>query len=608
VVKSQVGAGSKHLRREQELKNAVKVLVFLIGVLLLSCKSSNDTGAKPNILLVMTDDQGWGDIQSHGNEIIRTPNLDRLASDGVRFERFFVSPVCAPTRASLLTGRYFLRTGVHGVTRGWETMRAEEVTMAEILLESGYATGCFGKWHNGAHYPNHPNSQGFEEFFGFCAGHWNNYFDTELEHNGLPVKTNGYITDVLTDAAMQFIDQNKDGPFFCYVPFNAPHSPWQVPDQYLEPYWEKGLDDKAACAYAMVENIDFNMGRLLKKLEELHLSDKTIVLFLTDNGPNSDRFNGGMKGRKGSVHEGGVRVPLFIKWPGQIPQGKSIDKITAHIDILPTLLEMCGISLPQDSFPLDGKSLVPLIMENGFSWPDRKLFSYWANQRVTSDRGAVRTERWRAVKYENWELYDMTTDPSQQQDVAEENPMVVQQLSSSFEQWFEEVAEKGFDPIPTEIGHHYENGLILPAHEALLVSDPGNGIRYQGRAGWANDWITGWNSTESYAYWNVKVIREGSYSLAIQYACHDKNLGSEMELRIGDQFLKFGIDQAAEGQYLPSPDRIERGEVYERIWGILELGKLSLKPGLYELSLRALKIPGENAVELKGIRVRGEPD
>lgn len=202
----------------------------------------------------------------------------------------------------------------------------------------------------------------------------------------------------------------------------------------------------------------------------------------------------------------------------------------------------------------------------------------------------------------------MTTDPSQQQNVAEENPRVVQQLSNSFEQWFEEVTEKGFEPIPTEIGHYYQNGLVLPAHEAFLVSESGNGIRYQGRAGWANDWIAGWNSTTSYPYWNVKVIKEGSYSFTIQYACDDKNLGSEMELRIGDQFSTFRIGQAAEGKYLPSPDRIERGEVYERAWGTLEVGKLSLKPGLYQLSLRALKITGENAVELKGIRVRGEPD
>jgi len=190
--------------------------------------------ARPNILLIMTDDQGWGDIRSHGNDVIETPVLDRLAASGARFERFFVSPVCAPTRASLLTGRYYLRTGVNGVTRGRETMRSEEVTLAEILQQAGYATGCFGKWHNGAHYPYHPNGQEFDEFLGFCAGHWNNYFDTTLDHNGKMGKVKGYISDVLSDAAMAFIERNRERPFFCYLPYNAPHSPWQLPDRYFD--------------------------------------------------------------------------------------------------------------------------------------------------------------------------------------------------------------------------------------------------------------------------------------------------------------------------------------------------------------------------------------
>lgn len=199
--------------------------------------------ARPNILLIMTDDQGWGDIRSHGNPLIDTPVLDHLAEQGTRFDRFFVSPVCAPTRASLLTGRWHLRTGTHGVTRGNETMRSEEVTLAEILRQQGYHTGIFGKWHNGAHYPEHPNGQGFEEFIGFCSGHLNNYFDATLEYNGKPIKSKGYITDVLTDAAIEFIVKNKTQPFFCYLPYNAPHSPFQVPNRYFQKYKNRGLDD-----------------------------------------------------------------------------------------------------------------------------------------------------------------------------------------------------------------------------------------------------------------------------------------------------------------------------------------------------------------------------
>ncbi len=196
---------------------------------------------RPNILLILTDDQGWGDIASHGNERIDTPHLDALAASGARFERFFVSPLCAPTRAALLTGRYSLRSGVHGVTRGHETMRATEVTIAELFRDAGYATGCFGKWHNGRHFPNHPNGQGFDEFFGFCGGHWNNYFDTNLERNGEPVETQGFITDVLTDGAVDFIRRNRERSFLCYVPFNAPHFPPQVPDAVLRQVQSAGL-------------------------------------------------------------------------------------------------------------------------------------------------------------------------------------------------------------------------------------------------------------------------------------------------------------------------------------------------------------------------------
>ena len=217
---------------------------------------------RPNVVLIMTDDQGWGDVRSHGNERIDTPAHDRLASEGARFDRFYVSPVCAPTRASLLSGRYHLRSGVHGVTRAYETMRSEEVTIAEILRSAGYATGCFGKWHNGFHFPYHPNGQGFEEFVGFCGGHWTIYFDTRLEQNGRPIATTGYIAYVLTDVAISFIRTNRDRPFFCYLPYNTPHSPFQVPDRYFDKHKARGLDDTLACVCGMVENIDDNLGRV----------------------------------------------------------------------------------------------------------------------------------------------------------------------------------------------------------------------------------------------------------------------------------------------------------------------------------------------------------
>ena len=365
----------------------------LAALLLILLAAPAFAADRPNVLLILTDDQGWGDVHSHGNERLDTPNLDRLAAQGARFERFFVSPVCAPTRAALLTGRYSLRCGVHGVTRGHETMRSEEVTIAELLRDAGYATGCFGKWHNGAHWPTDPHGQGFDRFAGFAAGHWNNYFDPLLPYpprhaatriepadpDG-PVRTEGYIADIFTDAALRFmgeqqIGEKRDEPWFCYVPFNTPHWPPQVGERLFEKYLARGFGPENAAAYAMVENLDRNVGRLLAALDQWGLAEDTIVLFLTDNGPNGNRFNGGMRGRKGSAHEGGVRVPLFVRWPGRIEPGTTIERNAMHIDLLPTLCELCNVPLPEGR-ELDGESLVPLLTGGAAGWPDRRLFTF----------------------------------------------------------------------------------------------------------------------------------------------------------------------------------------------------------------------------------------
>jgi arylsulfatase A-like enzyme len=397
--------------------------------------------ARPNVLLIMTDDQGWGDLRAHGNEQLDTPTLDKLAAEGAHFERFFVSPLCAPTRASLLTGRYSQRTGALWVTRGYETMRADEVTIAEALKPAGYETGIFGKWHNGAHYPYDPRGQGFDEFFGFCGGHWTNYFDTQLQHNDRMTLTKGYITDVLTDAAIKFIEQNRQRPFFAYVPYNAPHKPLQLPDRYFDKYKRRGLDDNLASIYGMVENIDDNVGRLLRKLDELRLAENTIVVYLHDNGPNGQRFNGGMKGVKGQVHEGGVRSPLFIRWPGQLKAGLNISQIAAHIDLFPTLLDLCGVAAPKN-LQVDGASLAPLLKGKTQQWPDRMIFTYHFPNPDNARRGpgAVRTQQYRLVITDKGaELYDLLADPRQHQEIAAAHPEVVARLRSAYEAWWQDV-------------------------------------------------------------------------------------------------------------------------------------------------------------------------
>ncbi|MGC1273237.1 MAG: sulfatase-like hydrolase/transferase, partial [Planctomycetaceae bacterium] len=559
---------------------------------------------RPNVLLILTDDQGWGDIRSHGNERIDTPHLDRLAADGVRFERFFVDPLCAPTRAALLTGRYSLRTGVHGVTRAHETMRTEEVTIAELLKDAGYTTGCFGKWHNGRHYPNHPNGQGFDEFFGFCGGHWNNYFDTTLERNGEPVATNGFITDVLTDEAIAFVRRNRKRPFFCFVPFNTPHFPPQVPDGHFDKYVARGCDDKTATVYGMVENVDENVGRLLATLDELSLDERTIVLFLTDNGPNTDRDNGGMKGRKGSVHEGGVRVPLFVRWTGTIAAGTTIEPIAHHADLLPTLCELCGISLPEN-VTLDGRSLAPLLEDSEAAWPDRTLFTFKDTKPVPDGRqGAVRTPSYRAVRERgDWQLYDILHDPQQSQNVAKEHPRLVEELATAFDAKWREVAAAGFAPVPVPIGHPQRPSAVLPGHEALLHPAQGEGISYHGRAGWANDWIDNWTGAASYPAWPVEVTTAGRYEIVLRYCCPAENVGSMIRVEIGDATVRSTFTKAHAPPPITGPDRFPRPEVPEKEWKRLSLGTVALDEGRAELTLRTERITGGRMPQIKAVEV-----
>jgi len=560
---------------------------------------------QPNVILIMTDDQGWGDVHSHGNDRIDTPVLDKLAADGARFERFFVSPVCAPTRASLLTGRYYLRTGTHGVTRGYENMRGEEVTVAEALRQAGYATGCFGKWHNGAHWPYHPNGQGFDEFVGFCGGHWNNYFDTTLEHNGKAFKTKGYIADVLTDAAVEFIEERRKGAFFCYVPYNTPHSPFQVPDKYFDKYKGRGLDDKLACIYGMGENLDDNIGRILRRLDELKLSGDTIVLFLTDNGPNSDRYNGDMKGRKGSVHEGGVRVPLLVRWPGHIEPGRNVTQIAAHIDIFATVLELCGVAMPK-TLPQDGRSLVPLLKGQGADWPDRMLFTFKCPGGRTAElTGAARTQRWRAVQgRKQWELYDMMRDPGQKNNVAKKHANILKKLSNAYEVAARDVTKAGFEPLAIHIGHPEWPVVTMSGHEAFLHAPLGGGISYKGRSGWANDYVTNWISTDAYPYWEVEVVQTGRFEVTLMYVCAKEDVCVKLRVEIGGKSLEGKVGRAHDPDPIASPDRVPRGEVYEKVWAPLTLGTIELSKGRTRLAVRAVEIPGSRAFDLKAVQLR----
>ena len=590
---------------------------FIVSVLLLLTLLSaafrvvQAPASRPNVLLIMTDDQGWGDLSLHANgsgepRSLQTPMIDSLARLSAQFERFYVSPLCAPTRASLLTGRYHLRTGTVSVTKGLETMRADEMTLAEVFRANGYRTGIFGKWHNGEHYPNNPAGQGFDEFLGFCAGHWSNYFSTDLQSNryagaGKPVKTNGYITDVLTDAALAFIGKNQHRPFFCYVPYNAPHSPHQVPDNYFDTGKKAGLDNELASIYGMVENIDDNVGRLLRRLQELKLTDNTIVIFLTDNGPNGHRYNGGMKGIKGSIDEGGMRVPCFVRWPGHIPAGETIKALAAHIDILPTLVDLCSLPKPK-TLPLDGISLADVLLGKPASLPSRMLFSHVAFTDNVSDLkpqpGTVRTDRYRLVwKDETPELYDMQAEPHQTQNIAAREPELTRTLADAYTRWFADVTRHIQPAPPIPVGYPAGGTVVLNAPEARFTG----GIAYKEGHGWAHDWLTNWTTPTDTIQWTLNANQSARYVAWLQYTCPPESVGAAVQLSVGNEFVTTKITRPFNPPLLPSPDRVVRKEAYEKPWARLRLGILTIPKGQNQLVLRATAVPGAEAAEVKAI-------
>lgn len=551
---------------------------------------------KPNVVVFLADDSGWGDYSAHGNHNLRTPRIDSIAREGALFERFFVCPVCAPTRAEFLTGRYHPRTGVRGVSTGQERLNLDETTMAQAFRAAGYATGAFGKWHNGSQAPYHPNSRGFDEYYGFTSGHWASYFDTQMDHNGALTRGQGYITDDLTTHALAFIEQNRSRPFFCYLPYNTPHSPMQVPDAYYNRFAGKDVAQRATdarqedmpmtrAALAMVENIDWNVGRVLDKLKELRLEGDTIVVYFSDNGPNSWRWNGGMKGRKGSTDEGGVRSPLFVRYPGRIRSGSRIAPIAGAIDLLPTLSDLCGVSLPAAK-PLDGRSLRPLLENPKARWDDRMIFSTW-NKRVS-----VRTQRYRLDAAD--ELYDMESDPGQTTGIASREPAIAARLKKAVEEWSAEVLPKGPDDRPFPVG--YTPVTYLPARDGVAHG----GVQRSNTAP-NSSYFTHWTSTGGSITWDIEPGRDGDYDVTIHYTCAAPDVNCSIEASFYGSHASHAITGAFDPPLRGADiDRVHRGvESYDKDWKALSLGTLHLTRRRGPLTLRALSIPGRQAIDLR---------
>jgi arylsulfatase A-like enzyme len=552
---------------------------------------------RPNILIILADDQGWGDLSVHGNTNLQTPHIDSLAREGALLERFFVCPVCAPTRAEFLTGRYHSRGGVRGVSTGQERLNTDEKTIAEAFKAAGYATGAFGKWHNGSQWPYHPNARGFDEYYGFTSGHWGEYFNPPLEHNGKFVRGKDYIADDLTDHALAFIEQNKGRPFFCYLPFNTPHSPFCVPDQFWNRFKDKSITMRGRdganedlpvtrCALAMCENIDWNVGRLLRKLDDLRLRDNTIVVYFSDNGPNSWRWNGGMKGRKGSTDEGGVRVPFFIRWPGRIKAGTTVREIAGAIDLLPTLTSLAGVPRV-GAKPLDGKDISPLLLGAADNWPDRMIFSH-QNSQVS-----VRTQRYRLDA--RGALFDMVADPSQTTNIAKQQPEVAAKLRQAVAAWCKEVLPRGPDERPFPVGYRQFPMTPLPARDGV----PHGTIRRS--AGAPNcSYFVNWTSPDDRMTWDIEVHTAGEYDVAIYYTCPPADAGSTIELGFQGSTVQGKVAPAWDPPLIADQDRVPRkGESIMKEFHPLSLGAMRLEPGRGPLTLRALTVAGKQVMDVR---------
>lgn len=516
----------------KNLPIAVFLSVFLVG-----CISKNTAQSvkktKPNVILIITDDQGYGDLGATGNTIIKTPNIDSFYGQSYHLTDFHVGPTCAPTRSSLMTGRYANSVGVWHTVGGWSLLRQDEKTLGDMFTQAGYATGAFGKWHLGDNYDFKPENRGFQETVMHQGGgieqtpdYWGNtYFDDTYFKNGKPQKYKGYCTDVFFDSAIDFIKVNKNKPFFCYLAPNAPHGPYNVPVAYYNLYKdlpETVLADKQKRFYGMITNIDDNFGKLRQTLTQLKVADNTILIYMTDNGTaagyyvKGDKvtgYNAGMRGTKGSEYEGGHRVPFFIYWKdGKITGSKDINELTAQLDIMPTLAEMCGISLPQGHKKLNGKSILPLL--KGTQITDNRML-------VTDSQRIQNPEKWKssAVMQNKWrlingkELYDIENDKGQKNNLAAQHPNKVAEMRTFYENWWKEVSIDFDKEVYFRIGSKLENPITLTAHDVHAEN---------GQQPWNQPSIR--EGQKGSGYWSIQVLEEGTYEVSLRRYPIEANL------------------------------------------------------------------------------------
>ncbi len=499
-----------------KITHSIRLAILAILASSLATAANAFAVEKPNVVIVITDDQGYGDLGFTGNPAIKTPNIDKLRTQGTLLNNFHVDPTCAPTRSALMTGRYSNRVGVWHTVQGRSMLRRREITMANVFSDNGYATGMFGKWHLGDCYPYRPEDRGFQHVVYHQAGgvgqapdYWgNDYFDDTYIVNGKHQRFEGYCTDIWFAEGMKFIKANKDKPFFAYISTNAPHSPNYCPEKYTKPY-EGNPKVSNSVFYGMVTNIDDNMAKLMKLLDDEGLTDNTILIFMTDNGTagglNKGRgYDGGMRGKKNSEYEGGHRVPLIIRWPnGKIEAGKSVESLTAHIDVLPTFIELCGLKAPEIKF--DGSNIYDLLRGDGKEWPGRTLMV--ESQRVVDPikwrKSAVMTDDWRLVNGK--ELFSLKDDPKQANDVAAQHPEVLARLRGEYDKFWDEVSKEHDMTSYMVIGSDHSPVVSLSSHD------------------WLIDRLPPWNQAHiksgavaEISHWAIEVERDGEYEISLR--------------------------------------------------------------------------------------------
>jgi arylsulfatase A-like enzyme len=580
-----------------------KVILFFFQMLFFATYGQKND--QPNIIIILSDDQGWGDLGFNGNQAVSTPMLDKMAKNGVSFQHFYVSPVCSPTRAEFLTGRYHVRGGVSSTSTGRVRLDLDETTIAQIFKKAGYSTAAYGKWHNGGQAPYHPNSRGFDDFYGFCSGHWGNYFNPILEHNGEIIRGKGFITDDLTNHAIDFIGQHSKSPFFLYLPLNTPHSPMQVPESYWAKYKNIQLTQKGSipskenilhtkAALALSENIDWNVGRLLSRLDQLKLTKNTIVIYFSDNGPNGHRWNDGMKGIKGTTDEGGVRSPLIMQWPGKLKGGTQIKTIASVMDLLPTLAELANIPLDSKK-PLDGKSLKPFLLgQPNFYDADRMIVNYWNNQ------SSVRSQNFRLSA--DGALYNLEEDYHQTKNVANAFPSEYQKLLTVKKNWELEVLSElpKEDKRPLIIGHPDLKLTQLPVSEGL-----GHGNIKRSNQFPNDTHLTNWLTKEDFISWEVALEKEGNFKIDVYYSCSKDNIGTELSVSFGENSVKNVLKKENNVPLIGMEhDAVPRDESYIKDFISLNLGTIHLKPGKGTLTLMSQNLLKANDLDIKLVTLR----